>query len=57
MWEDNIFLNWGIDSLLSWNDRGLNAPNKQKEVKLLCNMENVSLVGLLETKIKINKIE
>ncbi|XP_075076769.1 uncharacterized protein LOC142163387 [Nicotiana tabacum] len=39
MWEDNIFLNWGIDSLLSWNDRGLNAPNKQKEVKLLCNVE------------------
>lgn len=35
----------------------MNAPNKQKEVKLLCNEERVGLVGLLETKIKMNKIE
>jgi len=41
-----------MGSLLSWNVRGLNGPNKQKEVKLLCNQEQVGLVGLLETKLK-----
>lgn len=43
--------------ILSWNARGLNAPNKQKEVKLLYNSEQVGLVGLLKTKIKRNKID
>lgn len=41
----------------SWNVRGLNAPNKQKEVKLLCNDEKVSLIGLIETKIKREKLD
>ncbi|PHT68088.1 hypothetical protein T459_27575 [Capsicum annuum] len=45
-----------MDSILSWNVRGLNGPNKQKEVKLLCNGENVGLVGLLETKLKKSRI-
>ncbi|XP_070021784.1 uncharacterized protein [Nicotiana sylvestris] len=36
---------------------GIHIPNKQKEVKLLCNEERVGLVGLLETKIKSNRIE
>ncbi|XP_060183185.1 uncharacterized protein LOC132613154 [Lycium barbarum] len=36
---------------------GLNGPNKQKEVQLLCNEENVGLIGLLETKIKKDKIQ
>ena len=36
--------------------RGLNGLNKQKEVKLLCNENNVGLIGLLETKIKINRV-
>lgn len=31
---------------------GLSAPNKKKEVKLLYNEEKVSVIGLLETKIK-----
>ncbi|KAM3237405.1 hypothetical protein P3L10_012434 [Capsicum annuum] len=44
-------------NLLSWNVRGLNAPNKQKEVQLLCNEENMCLIGLLETKIKREKID
>lgn len=42
---------------LSWNVRELNAPNKQKEVKLLCNEEKVGLIGLLETKIKKDKMD
>lgn len=44
-------------NLLSWNVRGPNTPTKQKEVKLLCNEEEVSLIGLLETKIKSGRIE
>lgn len=47
-----------MDNLLCWNVRGLNAPNKQKEIKhkLLCNKKNVGFVGLVETKIKANNI-
>ncbi|XP_059306501.1 uncharacterized protein LOC132057943 [Lycium ferocissimum] len=36
---------------------GMNAPNKQKEVKFLCSQENIALVGFVETKIKENIIE
>lgn len=43
-------------SLLSWNVRGLNTPNKKKEAKRLCSMKEVGLAGLLETKKKGNKI-
>lgn len=35
---------------------GINAPNKQKEAKLLCNEHNISLVGVLETKVKASRI-
>ncbi|KAH0695976.1 hypothetical protein KY289_013458 [Solanum tuberosum] len=47
----------GMVNMLSWNVRGLNGPNKHKEVKLLCSEEHVGLVGLLETKIKSKKID
>lgn len=53
----NLYPSLGMVNLLCWNIRGLNGPNKQKEVKLLCSKENIGLVGLLETKIKRNKIE
>ncbi|XP_075104495.1 uncharacterized protein LOC142178570 [Nicotiana tabacum] len=43
--------------MLSWNVRGLNTPNKQKEVKLLCTNENICLVNLLETKVKTGNME
>ncbi|XP_075080662.1 uncharacterized protein LOC142166136 [Nicotiana tabacum] len=43
-------------NILSWNVRGLNGLNKQKEVKLICNENNVGLIGLLETKIKFNRV-
>lgn len=46
-----------MDSYLIWNVRGLNGPNKQKEVKLLCNKMNVGIVGLVENKLKSGRIE
>jgi len=49
--------NLGMMIILSWKVRGLNVPNKQIEVKILCNEEKVSLISLLETKIKSRKIE
>lgn len=47
----------GMINILSWNVRGLNGLNKQREVKLLCNELEVGLIGLLETKIKSNRID
>lgn len=46
-----------MDNLLIWNVKGLNGPNKQTDVKLLCNRQEVGLIGLSETKIKASKIE
>lgn len=50
------FLSQEMDNLLCWNIRGLNGPNKQREVNILCNNERIGLLGLVETKIKANKI-
>lgn len=36
---------------------GLNAPNKEKEVKLLYYNEEFRLISSLETKTKSNRIE
>lgn len=57
MWEAVLILFMGMDSMMNWNVRGLNSLNKQKEAKLLCNEEQIGLVGFLETKIKVNKID
>lgn len=43
-------------NLMSWNVRGLNYLNKQKKVKLLHNEQEIGLVGLLKTRIKVNKV-
>lgn len=51
-----LFRYLGMVRIMCWNIRGLNAPNKQREVKSLCRNEEVGLVGLLETKVKRNKI-
>lgn len=45
-----------MDNILCWNVRGMNAPNKQREVRLLCNKESTGLVALLKTKIKVDKV-
>ncbi|XP_060196348.1 uncharacterized protein LOC132625797 [Lycium barbarum] len=42
--------------MISWNVRDLNGLNKQKEVKILCNKQEAGLVGLLETRIKVNNV-
>lgn len=49
--------NLGMDSLLCWNVRGLNERNIKKKIKLFCNKQDAELKGLLETKIKVNKID
>ncbi|KAJ8421769.1 hypothetical protein Cgig2_000946 [Carnegiea gigantea] len=41
----------------SWNVRGLNWPNKQEDVKIFLQLNKIGLVGLLETKIKRQKVE
>lgn len=45
-----LFLHLGIVNQLVLNLWGFNAPNKQEDVKILCNDKKVSLIGLLETK-------
>lgn len=42
----------GMINILCWKVRGLNSPNKHREVKILCNEVKAEIVGLLETKIK-----
>ena len=44
-------------NMLYWKVRGLNAPNKHKEVLLLCNKEKAGLVGLVETKVKSENMD
>ena len=43
-------------SIVSWNVRGLNWPNKQEDLKLFLHKNKVGLIGLLETKVKIPKV-
>ena len=46
-----------MDNIVSWNIRGLNWPNKQEDLKLFLRMNKVGLIGLLETKVKQNKVD
>lgn len=57
MEEALSYLQEGMDSILNWNTRGLNAPNKQKEIKILCTNKNIGMKSLLETKVKAENIE
>jgi len=41
-----------MSNIASWNVRGLNWPNKQEVVKLFLPLNDVGLVGLIETKIR-----
>lgn len=41
-----------MDSVCSWNVRGLNSPRKQRVVRDFLAKHSVGLVGLLETKVK-----
>ena len=44
-------------NIVSWNIRGLNWPNKQEDVKIFMHRNKVGLIGLLETKVKIPKVD
>ena len=46
-----------MDNIVSWNIRGLNWPNKQEEVRSFIGNNKVGLIGLLETKVKVNKVD
>ncbi|KAJ8444524.1 hypothetical protein Cgig2_028339 [Carnegiea gigantea] len=39
-----------MDNIVSWNIRGLNGPDKQKDVKIFLHTNKIRLVDLLETK-------
>ena len=41
-----------MDRLLIWNVRGINSPNKHKDIKRLMDLQQPGLICLLETKIK-----
>ena len=41
----------------SWNVRGMNSPDKTKEVRHFLETNNISVIGLMETKIKEAKVE
>ncbi|KAJ8422716.1 hypothetical protein Cgig2_003262 [Carnegiea gigantea] len=38
--------------ICNWNIQGLNRPNKQEDLKVFLHQQKISLIGLLETKIK-----
>ena len=46
-----------MSNVIAWNIRGLNWPNKQVDVHLFLQLNNVGLIGLLETKVKIQNVE
>ena len=43
-------------NIASWNIRGLNWPNKQEDVKIFLQKNQISFIGLLETKVKKEKV-
>ena len=43
-----------MDSIIAWNIRGLNWPNKQEDLKAFLHTTKIGIVGLMETKIKMN---
>ena len=45
-----------MDSMITWNIRGLNSPNKQEDIKDFLSKQQVGLVALLETNDKQKKI-
>jgi len=46
-----------MTNIVSWNIRGLNWPNKQEELKMFIQRNNIGILGLLETKVKIPKVD
>jgi len=46
-----------MDRIYNWNIRGLNWPNKQEDVKIFLHEKQIGFIGLLETKVKENKVD
>jgi len=46
-----------MNNVISWNIRSLNWPNKQVDVHIFLQTNNVGLIGLLKTKVKIKNVE
>ena len=46
-----------MDSILSWNVRGMNAPNKQEDIYLFLQKHKVGMIGFLETKVLQQNID
>ncbi|KAK9750135.1 hypothetical protein RND81_02G175700 [Saponaria officinalis] len=44
----------GTDNFLFWNVRGLNSPNKEKDLRWHLHKNNVDLCGVVETKVRIS---
>ena len=42
-----------MDNFVSWNIRGLNWPNKQEDLRIFLHTHKIGLIGLMETKIKV----
>ena len=42
-----------MDNIVSWNIRGLNWPNKQEDLKIFLHSNKVGLIGLMETKVRV----
>ena len=45
-----------MEVIRSWNVRGLNWPNKQEELKIFLQQNKIGLIGLLETKVKLERV-
>lgn len=46
-----------MTNIVSWNIHGLNWPTKQEELNVFLHKNNIGILGLLETKVKIQKVE
>ncbi|KAK9713611.1 hypothetical protein RND81_06G039400 [Saponaria officinalis] len=49
-----LLLKLGMDNFLFWNVRGLNSPNKQKDLRWHLHKNNIGLCGVVETKVRIS---
>ena len=45
-----------MDNICCWNVRGLNWPNKQEDIKLFLHTYHIGLIGMLETKVKLARV-
>jgi len=43
--------------ICSWNVRGLTWPNKQEDTHFFLQLHQVGLIGMLETKVKVHKVD